>query len=204
MSRVKAATALLAIIGGAAWVGACLELASLPTGCVGDECLTQPQRNWSTLATSLALLGFGLMAASAIGLLLLALRAPAGRSTRLARAAAVVGALGIAVLVAGGVLAALGVSWMDDAMPAFVVPGLALCVVAAVMTAVLVVRTHVLPLWTGLVLGVAAAVALGTNEQNDSILFAVPVGAAWVLVGVVLARDVVRAETPEARRAPAT
>ncbi|WP_457191192.1 hypothetical protein [Nocardioides sp. P5_E3] len=202
MSTLKAATGAGAVFGGVAWMGACLELASLPEGCVGDECVTQPQRDWSTLATSLSFLGFGLMAASAIGMLLLALRASGGRRSRLARAAALVGAAGVALLVTAGVLAALGVRFMDDAMPGFVVPGLALCVVSAVLTAWLVVQTRVLPLWVGVVLAVAAAVALGANEQKDTILVGVPLGAAWLLAGVVLLLDAARFARAGARTAP--
>jgi hypothetical protein len=203
MSTLKAATGAGAVGGGAAWVAACVELASLPVGCVGDECVDQPQRDWSALATSLAFLGFGLMAASALGMLVLALRSSGDRRSRLARAAALVGAAGVALLLAAGMLTAMGVPFMDDAMPGFVLPGLALCVVAAVLTASLVVRTHVLPLWAGVVLAVAAAVALGANEQKDSVLLAAPLGAAWLLAGVVLLRDAVRIAGSRPRAASA-
>lgn len=201
MWRLRAATGAGAVVGGTAWVAGCLVLSSLPEGCVGDECLIRPQRSWSMLATSLVFLGFGFMAVSALGMSVLALRASGPGRSRLARAAVLVGAAGVTLLVTGGVLAALELPGMEDAMPGFVVPGLALCVVAAVLTAWLVVRTGVLPPWVGAVLAVGAATALGANEQKDSILLAAPAGAAWALAGVVLLLDAVRLARSGARAA---
>lgn len=76
--RPKTAAGTCAVIGGATWVAACFVLAALPTGWVGQECLTQPQRNWSTSATILVLVGFALMAASGLGMLTLAFAPPVG------------------------------------------------------------------------------------------------------------------------------
>lgn len=204
MSRLMAATGAGAAVGGAMMVGACFELASLPEGCVADECLTRPQRDWSDLASSLVFFGFVLMAASGLGMLVLALRASGGRHRRLVRAAGVVGVTGVGLLVAGVVFAGLGVPGMDNAMPFFVIGGLGLCVLGAVLTAWLVVRTRVLPLWLGGVLAVAAAVALGANEQKDSVLLAAPLGAAWALAGVLLLLEAARVGRSGVREAPAT
>lgn len=204
MSRLKAATGASAAVGGAMMVSACFELASLPEGCVADECLTRPQRDWSDLASSLVFFGFVLMAASGLGMLVLALRASSGRRRRPVRAAGVVGAAGVGLLVAGVVFAGMGVPGMDNAMPFFVIGGLGLCVLGVVLTAWLVVQARVLPLWFGAVLGIAAAMALGANEQKDSVLLAAPLGAAWALAGVLLLLDAAHAGRSEVVEASAS
>jgi hypothetical protein len=71
-------------------------------------------------------------------------------------------------------------------MPGFVVPGVILCIVAAALTAWLVVKTRLLPGWVAVVLAATAALLPGANEQNDSILLAIPFGLAWLGAGILL------------------
>jgi len=195
MTSLSRVTGVYAAVGGAAWVAACLSLAALPEGCVGDECLTRPEREWSTTATVLVTVAFFVVAASALGLLVLAMRRPtAGR--RLGKVAVAVGVAGTGLLVIGAILQALDVPGMGDAMPGFVIPGVLLCVVAAALTAWVVLRARLVPAWLAVVVGVAAALMLTANEQDDSILFAAPFGVAWLLVGGWLLLDRVRPSAP--------
>jgi hypothetical protein len=186
LSRV---TALLAIVAGTAWVAACLALASLPTGCVDEECAVTPQRDWSPTATGLVVLALAMMLASAAGIVRLALRERADLA-RLGRVAAVTGGLGTVVLGAGVLLAGLGVPWMEDAMPGFVLPGAVLLVGAAGVTVWLVMRSRVLPVWLVVCLAVAVALLVFVNEQTDSVPLGIPFGLAWALLGVLLVRGV--------------
>jgi len=187
MSRVKQITCMCAIVGAVAWVAACLALASLPTGCVAEECETRPQRDWSPLATSLVVVAFVLVTASALGLVVLASDASAtGRLRQLKQAALISGGIGVGLLALGAILLALEVPGMNNAMPGFVVPGVILCIVAAALTAWLVVKTRLLPGWVAVVLAATAALLPGANEQNDSILLAIPFGLAWLGAGILL------------------
>ncbi|HET6563127.1 MAG TPA: hypothetical protein VFG72_14735 [Marmoricola sp.] len=188
---LRSATGACAVAGGGVWLAACLALAALPRGCIGDECLTHPQRVWSPLASALVVAAFALVVASALGILVVA-RSQRGRSAtsvRLGGAAALAGAAGGGLLVLGALLAALGVPGMDDAMPGFVVAGVVLCVAAAILTACLVAQSRLLPTWLAILLVVTALLMLGANEQTTRILLAAPFGAAWALVGTVLLRD---------------
>jgi hypothetical protein len=73
-----------------------------------------------------------------------------------------------------------------DAIPLFVIPGIVLVAVGAVLVAVVVIRSRVLPRWAGFSLLIGAAMLLLANEQTAAILFAVPFGIAWLLVGAAL------------------
>ena len=92
----------------------------LPTGCRGDECPTRPQRDWSPLAAAPVAVAFALVAASALGILVLARskRARTAISVRLGRAATLSGAAGLGLMLVG----LAGGTWgpaMDVAMPGF-------------------------------------------------------------------------------------
>ncbi len=76
-----------------------------------------------------------------------------------------------------------------DAIPFFVLPGLALVVIGTLLVAVVVIRSRVLPRWAGYSLLIGAGMLFLANEQTAAVLFAVPFGIAWILVGAALWRD---------------
>jgi hypothetical protein len=190
MVRSMVVVGLTAVAGGVAWVATCLSLASHPRGCVGDECLTRPMREWSTTSTVLAALAFVLVVASGAGLLSIVWRR-AGLGG-LGRAAIAAGCLAVGLLLSGGLAAWLAPAWSEDMMPAFVVPGVILTAVAIALTAWVVLRSRLLPRWLAAVLVLCAVVMLGANEQTDSILLAAPFGLAWAVAGLVLIRGASR------------
>lgn len=181
MNGLVRGSAVASIAGGLLLIAACVYRSTLPRGCIGDECLTQPQRGDTSLGVLLATAAALLLVAAGIGLLV-----QLHRSRRLGLLGGVglaLAGLGSASLVAGGVAA--GIFGPDfEAMPAFVIPGVALVALGMVVLAVALLRSHYLPVRASVALLVGAALLVLVNEQTAAVLFAVPFGLAWVLVGV--------------------
>jgi hypothetical protein len=95
---------------------------------------------------------------------------------------------GIAFLASGLVIARYFPVYAENAMPAFVIPGIVLLAVGVVMIAVVILRSRVLPRWAGIPLLIGAAFLLLANEQTAAVLLVVPLGIAWALVGIALWR----------------
>jgi hypothetical protein len=184
MRPAVAVTGWCAVLGGAAFVAACVAQNTQPQGCIGDSCATRPMRDSPDSAVALAALAAALIAVSAAGLLLVA--RGRGRLGRAGAVGAVLGGLGLAVLAASGVVGAYDPNF--SAMPGLVVPGVLFVVVGLVLLAWTVHRAAVLPTWLTVTLLLCVAVMGGANEQTSRILLAVPFGLAWMLVGVVVMR----------------
>jgi uncharacterized membrane protein YhaH (DUF805 family) len=194
--RLPVVTGAGAILGGAAWVTACVIHASQPSGCVGDADCSRVAMREATYATSLLLAAAGaLLVASGGGLLLLIRRdGRLGRGAVLGSASAAVGVL---LLVVAVTVQALFFDGDFALMPALVVPGIALLAVGLVLVGWSVIRSEVLPRWAGIALASGAVLLVGANEQTDAVLLAVPFGVAWLVTGLALcgrrARDRPRA-----------
>ncbi|MEV7572248.1 hypothetical protein AB0P28_04010 [Pseudarthrobacter sp. NPDC089323] len=67
--------------------------------------------------------------------------------------------------------------------------GFALVLVGVAAYAVLgagTALTRALPAWSGALLSVSALLLMAANDQNERILFVVPFGLAWVVLGALL------------------
>jgi uncharacterized membrane protein YkvI len=67
--------------------------------------------------------------------------------------------------------------------------GFALVLVGVAAYAVLgagLALTRVLPAWSGALLSVSALLLMAANDQNERILFVVPFGMTWMVLGVLL------------------
>lgn len=178
-------TGACAVLGGAAWVTACVIHASQPSGCVGDTDCARVSMREATSATSLLLAVTGaLLVASGAGLLTMI-----RRRDRLGRATvtgAVLCVLGVGVLAVAVTVQAV---FFDDDfsyMPFLVVPGVALLCVGLALVAWTVMRSGLLPRWVGAALLGGAVLLPAANEQTDAVLLAVPFGLAWMATGVAV------------------
>jgi hypothetical protein len=179
-------TAIVVVGGGTCWIAACIYRSTLPRGCIADECLSRPMRGDTALGTTLFILAAIMIIAAGIGLLIHIQRR--GRLGRLGVAGVYSCVVGIALLVTGRLVTATIFGPDFDAIPVFVIPGIVLVAVGAVLVAVVVIRSRVLPRWAGFSLLIGAGMLLLANEQTAAVLFAVPFGIAWLLVGAALWR----------------
>ena len=186
MDVLDRGAAICAVSGGLLWSAFCVYTATLPRGCVGEECSIRSMRDSDTLSDLLFLAGAVLLIIAGIGLVVrLRRRGRLGRVGLVGLGAVVAGVGSLAV---GGLLAALVYGPDFEAMPAFVIPGVILVVVGVVLLAVAVLRSGILPRWAGVSLMVAAALLLLANDQTAAVLFGLPFGIAWILVGVAQLR----------------
>jgi hypothetical protein len=170
------------MLGGLAWCAACLVHNTLPQGCIGDQCDTRSMRGSNLGGQVLLGISGVLLVVTGVGLLVLARRRRP--LARLGRTAGASGAVGLTLLAAAAVVSLVDNNW--EGMPALVVPGLLLLVVGLGLVALLILRAGIVPRWVGLLLLVTALLLLAANEQTSRILLAVPFGAAWAVLGVVL------------------
>ncbi len=175
MSRTAGAAAL---IGGSAWVVAIVMHALQPSGCVGDECLVRPQREATTGTSWLMVLAAVAMVAFLVALMTLLARTGELGWTGIAGVATC--GLGIATLA----VMALP-TFRDQTRP---LPGLVAVAVGLMLVGWTVLRSDVVPTWTGLGLLGGVLLLAGVGEQNSRVLFALPFGVAWLVAGVVLVR----------------
>jgi hypothetical protein len=144
----------------------------------------QALRETGILDGTLMLLSLVLFVAGAAGLVALARRS--GRFGRMGNAGVVIGAFGIAVLVAAGLIQALFFGGDFPLMPYFVIPGVLAVIAGFLLLGIAILRAGVLPRWAALLLVVRALAMLGFNEQTWRTLMAVPLGVACVAVGHAL------------------
>ncbi len=174
---------LAALLGGALFVVSALLIASMPRGCIGDECATRPMRD-AGVAGGLLMLALLLVVVGMAGLVVRTRNA--GRFGALGKAGAVLGAVGAALPVIGSLIQ--GVLFEGDypLMPYFVIPGVLALVVGFVLLGLAVLRARVLPRWAAALLVIGSLAMLGFNDQNAQALMAIPFGIAWMAVGYVL------------------
>ena len=139
-ARLTQAAGALALVGGSAWVVAIVVHALQPEGCVGDECLVRPQRE-ATSATSwlIVLSGVALLAFVAALLAVLAQIGELGW----------IGVAGLATCASGIVVLAVMAlpTFQDQTRP---LPGLVAVAVGLALVGWTVLRSSVVPTWTGI------------------------------------------------------
>ena len=183
-SRTIRWSGLSAMLGGALFVVSAVVIASMPRGCIGDECASRPMRETGA-AGALLTLALLLVVIGAAGLVIRA--RDAGRFGTLAKTGIVVAALGAALPVVGS-LVRVGILFEGayPYMPYFVIPGVLALVIGFVLLGISVLRAGVLPRWAAVLLIVGTLARLGFNDQNALALLAIPNGIGWVAVGYVL------------------
>jgi hypothetical protein len=174
---------LAAMLGGALFVVSALLIASMPRGCIGDECATRSMRE-TGVAGALLLLALLLVVIGAAGLVVRVRRA--GRLGRLGKTGIVVAAVGAALPVIGGLVQGFLFEGDYPLMPFFVIPGVAGLVVGFTLLGLAVLKARVLPRWAAVLLVVGSLAMLGFNDQNAQALLAIPNGIAWAAVGYLL------------------
>lgn len=177
---------LAAMLGGVLFAAASIVIASMPRGCMGNECAFREIR-YTGAAGALQMLALMLVVAGAVGL---AVRARnAGRLGRLGWTGLLVGALGVALLMIGGLIQAAVFNGDFPFMPLFVIPGILALIVGYLLLGIAVLRARVLPRWSAMLLVVGSLTMLGFNDQNAQSLMATPFGIAWMAVGYALWSD---------------
>lgn len=180
-------TAVAAVLGGAAWSTAAVLHARQPVGCVGDAaCGLTPMREATTATSVLMGVAGVLMALSGVGLLRVVRRATG--LTVPARVGATLAGLGVALLATAVTVQEAAYDGDFPGMPWLVGPGVVALALGVLLIGGAVLRSPVLPRWTGAVLMVSAALLVLSNEQTTAVLLAVPFGLSWAAMGVALAR----------------
>lgn len=158
------------IAGGLSLTGYAVIQAMQPAGCIAEECAGRTYRSAGPVEGSLFMVAIVLI----IGATLAFLAVPA-TGTRVLRMSAVVAATalfsGFALL---GIAYFAGLALILGVIAAYVVMGFSLA------------SARTLPLWTGVMLAVSALLLLGANDQNERVLFVVPFGVAWIVLGTLL------------------
>ncbi len=175
---------LAAMLGGALLVVYAVGAASMPRGCIGnEECAIRPYRDAGVFEffMPLALL---LIVAGMAGLTLRARQT--GCLGRLGAAGAIVGAPGIALLIASGLVQTILFGGDFPLMPFFVIPGFLALISGLLVLGVAVLRARVLPRWSSVLLVASTLVMLGFNDQTTQVLLTIPFALAWVAVGYIL------------------
>ncbi len=171
------------MLGGALFVVSALLIASMPRGCIGDECALRPVRE-TGLAGALLMLALLLVVVGAVGLVIRVRNT--GRFGELAKAGIVVAAVGAALPVIGGLVQGVLFDGDYPLMPFFVIPGVLALVVGFVLLGLAVLQARVLPRWAAVLLVIGSLAMLGFNDQNAQALMAIPNGIAWMTVGYLL------------------
>jgi hypothetical protein len=174
---------LAAMAGGALTVVVAVVTASMPRGCIGDECAYRPMRD-AGIAGTLLMFALLLVMVGAAGLVIRARNA--GRFGVLGKTGAVLGAVGVALPLVGSLIQGILYDGDYPLMPYFVIPGVLALVVGFALLGIAVLRARVLPRWVALLLVVGSLAMLGFNDQNAQALMAILFGIAWMVVGYVL------------------
>lgn len=179
-SRLAGSTAIL---GGVVWLGHTVLLATRPVGCVGQACFEGGRTHRDSEDIAWILLVAVLPLAVSIGSDL----SRGGRSGwRLRSAALVLYGSGVALLVLGLVVnrgRSTGASlwWLHDSDTlARLLPVLG---TLAFGLGILRTGTH---RWLAVLFVTAAIFGLGFNAQDERTLLSLPIGVAWVILGLVV------------------
>jgi hypothetical protein len=154
---------LAAMLGGALFVVSALLIASMPRGCIGDECELRPMRE-TGVAGTLLMLALLLVVVGAAGLVIRVRNA--GRLGRLGKAGIVVAAIGAALPVIGGLVQGILFDGDYPLVPLFVIPGVLALVVGFVLLGLAVLQAGVLPRWAAVLLVVGRWRCWGSTTRT--------------------------------------
>lgn len=180
-------TAICAGLGGLLLVAYAILMNLKPRGCIAEECVGQSYRAAGPLEATLVLTALGLMIATAVGLF--RMHRFEDQGARMVRIAALVAAISLFIG-----LALTNVIWWAG-FAAFFLAMLSFAAVGAGL-----MRSRVLPPWSGAMLIVTSLLVLIHNDQNERILLLIPFGVTWmVLAGLLWFRAVSPSSRSRAR-----
>lgn len=175
--------AICAGLGGPLLVAYALLMNLKPRGCIAEECVGQSYRQGGPLESTLVLAALGLMIATAFGLY--QMHRFEGRGARMVRIASLVAAasllVGVLGLVINNVFFNSGLVYF-----LFAFPGTLLARLAFAVTGAGLMRSRVLPPWSGAMLILTSLLLLVHNDQNELILLVIPFGVTWMVLGGLL------------------
>jgi len=170
-------------LGGLFLVAYAILMALKPRGCIAEECVGRSYREAGPLDSTLVLAALGLMIATAVGLY--QMHRFEGRGARVVRIAALTAAasllVGVLGLVINNVFFHSGLVYF-----LFVFPGLLLAMLAFAVTGAGLMRSGMLPAWSGAMLILTSLLLLVHNDQNELVLFIIPFGITWIVLGGLL------------------
>lgn len=167
-------TAVCAAVGGLLLVAYAVLMSSKPVGCAANDCVGGSIREAGALDMLLLLTGVVLISVAAIGISWM--HRPAGSGSKVVRMSAMVAGVS---LFTGIVLVGTALFWVGLA-------ALILAILAFAVTGAGMLSSKVLPAWSGAVLVLASVLLLAANDQNQQVLFVIPFGLAWLLLGGLL------------------
>lgn len=175
--------AICAAIGGLLLVAYAILMNQKPRGCIADECVGQSYRAAGPLESTLVLAALGLIIATAFGLY--RIHQFEGRGARIVRISALVAAASLLVGVLGLVINNL---FFDSGLMYFLalLAGILVAVLAFAVTGAGLMRSRVLPPWSGAMLILTSLLLLLHNDQNERILLIIPFGITWIVLGALL------------------
>lgn len=173
-----------AILGGVLWVlGASLHSLQ-PHGCLGQECATRAMRTTTGLVSFLVVTASVLLVVGIAGLILMARRSQ-GR-TKQATAGMLLVAIGLATLLAVGVIQSLFFNGDLPVMPFIAIPAMAVVAVGLLLIGIFVLRSGVLPRWLAIFFIVSSVALVLANEQSAAVLLYIPFGLAMAVAGYLM------------------
>lgn len=174
------------MLGGVLWAAWAVLVAGKPEGCVGAAC-DLPGRSPRGYSDLVPLLGVAVLLIG-VGVIGMVMRARSrGHFGQLGRWGLGISVTGGVLLVTSTLVQSLFFAGDFPLMPVFVIPGVLALAIGFLCFAIATLR--VIPRWAGIPLVVGALALLGVNDQNARILFAVPFGVGWIVVGWVLWAD---------------
>lgn len=177
-SGIVRGTAISAALGGLFLSVYATMMALKPRGCIAEECVGQSYREVGTMELILFLAALGLIAVAALGVF--RMHRFGGRGSRVVRIGMLIGAIS---LVAGAIFGAsspiTGLWWLGFL-------ALAVAFLSFAVSGAGLMRSRVLPSWSGAMLLVTSVLLFAMNDQNERVLFVLPFGAAWMVLGGLL------------------
>jgi hypothetical protein len=175
------------MLGGVLWIAGVVITALKPEGCIGVECDLpgRSMREGRPVDAALAIAGVLMIVLGATAIVVRG-------GDRLGPQGLVglrVSMAGAALLLIAGLAQAIFFAGDFPYMPLFVLSGGLALVIGFLLLGVAIVRSRLLPRWSGLLLVLGALGMLGFNDQNAQALLAIPFGFAWVAIGYVLCSD---------------
>lgn len=165
--------AVLSILGGLFLAAHAILMALKPQGCGGDACIGGSYREAGPLETALFLAAVLLISATAAGLSWL--HRFEGRGSRLVRIASLVAAASLLI----GVGLTPIFFWLAFAI-------MLVGILAFAATGAGLMRSRILPAWSGALLILTSLLLCGFNTENEQVLFAIPFGVTWMILGALL------------------
>lgn len=177
--------AICAGIGGLLLVPYAILMNLKLRGCIADECVGQSYREAGPLEAAVILAALGLLGAALIGLY--RMHRFEGQGARVVRISALtaVASLLIGILGAG----IMGIFFRSDSSLLYffvTLPAILLAMLAFAVLGAGLMRSRVMPIWSGATLLLTSLLLFAFNDQNERVLLIIPFGVSWMVLGGLL------------------